>query len=199
MLFSTVFNWTFRSRKNFCSLQNKLHGIMANKLQRAEAFVEIFPLQAQVTLFDYIGADLQLKTGEVLKTHFAFSGVVELAFGIPFIFELVLPVEGVFGVYLDFGGSGTLAQPYKVMESLVKFSNEVTLEWGVVIQVSLRPQLAVLGFEFNFPVSAKFQAQISTNPGGPGGCNEPFFLFQKSKSAMGIKRYLQSISVMSVE
>ena len=32
MLFSTVFNWTFRSRKNFCSLQNKLHGIMANKL-----------------------------------------------------------------------------------------------------------------------------------------------------------------------
>jgi len=157
-------------------------------LQRAEAFVEIFLLQAQVPLFDYIGADLQLKTGEVLKTHFAFSGVVELAFGIPFIFELVLPVEGVFGVYLDFGGSGTLAQPYKVMESLVKFSNEVTLEWAVVIQVSLRPQLAVLGFEFNFPVSAKFQAQISVFSGGPGGCNEPV-LCQKSKSAMGYKDF----------
>lgn len=124
-----------------------------------------FAPDAEVPLFDYIGADLQLKTGEVLKTHFAFSGVVELAFGIPFIFELVLPVEGVFGVYLDFGGSGTLAQPYKVMESLVKFRNEVTLEWAAVIQVSLRPQLAVLGFEFNFPVSAKFQVLWKTGAG----------------------------------
>lgn len=177
-------------------------------MQRAEAFVEIFLLQAQVPLFDYIGADLQLKTGEVLKTHFAFSGVVELAFGIPFIFELVLPVEGVFGVYLDFGGSGTLAQPYKVMESLVKFRNEVTLEWAAVIQVSLRPQLAVLGFEFNFPVSAKFQAQISVFSGGPGGCVASLFCFKKaslpwvtkiSLVSNDIKRYLQSISVMSVE
>eukprot|EP00435_Cladocopium_sp_Y103_P060046 s568_g21.t2 len=123
-----------------------------------------FAPDAEVPLLDYIGADLQLKTGEALKTHLAFSGVVELAFGIPFIFELVLPVEGVFGMYLDFGGS-TLAEPYKVMESLVKFSNEVTLQWGVVIQVSLRPQLAVLGFEFNFPVSAKFQVLWKTGAG----------------------------------
>jgi hypothetical protein len=94
------------------------------------------------------------------------------------------------------------------MESLVKFRNEVTLEWAAVIQVSLRPQLAVLGFEFNFPVSAKFQAQISVFSGGPGGCVASLFCFKKaslpwvtkiSLVSNGIKRYLQSISVMSVE
>lgn len=114
---------------------------------------------AQVQLLDYMGSDLQLKQGEALKTHVAIFGVVELSFGIPFVFELVLPIEGVFGMYLDFGGSGTLAQPYKVMESLVKFNNDLTVDWGVVIQVSLRPQLALLGFEFNFPISSKFQAE----------------------------------------
>ena len=116
---------------------------------------------AEVLLLDYIGEDLQLRTGEVLKTHIALFGMVELSFGIPFVCELVLPLEGVFGMYLDFNGSGTLAQPYQVMESLATFNNEITISWSVVIQVSFRPELALLGFEFNFPISTKFQVKLS--------------------------------------
>eukprot|EP00913_Durusdinium_trenchii_P008073 g7570.t1 len=119
-----------------------------------------FAPNSQVALLDYMGADLQLRTGESLTTQVAVGGVVELAIGIPIILEIVLPLEGVFGMNLDSSAQGELASGHQVLESMVKADTSVASNWAVVIQTSFRPELVLLGFTFNFPISTKSQVLV---------------------------------------
>ena len=113
-----------------------------------------FAPNSQVPLLDYMGTDLQLRSGESLRTQVALGGIVELAFGIPIICEIVLPLEGIFGMNL---GGDQLISPHKVLESMVKADSSSTIGAAIVIQQSMRPELSLLGFSFNFPISVKVQ------------------------------------------
>ena len=85
---------------------------------------------------------------------------MELAIGIPIILEIVLPLEGVFGMNLDSSAQGELASGHQVLESMVKADTSVASNWAVVIQTSFRPELVLLGFTFNFPISTKSQVLV---------------------------------------
>lgn len=105
---------------------------------------------------DYMGSDLQLKTGETMKAQLAYWARVSLTFG-TFVLELELPIEGVFG--MDFRSDSGVVQPQEIMSNLV-WQNSTLTGWQMVIQVFLQPQINLLGFEIQIPVASNFQATL---------------------------------------
>jgi len=112
-----------------------------------------FAPNAEVALLDYMGSDLQLKTGETTKAQLAYWARVSLTFG-TFVLELELPIEGVFG--MDFRSDSGVVQPQEIMSNLV-WQNSTLTGWQMVIQVFLQPQINLLGFEIQIPVASNFQ------------------------------------------
>ena len=92
-----------------------------------------------------------------MKAQLAYWARVSLSFG-TFVLELELPIEGVFGMDFRSNGGGNV-QPQEIMSNLVSQNSSLT-GWQMVIQLSLQPQINLLGFEIKIPVATKFQATL---------------------------------------